>query len=69
MQKIEELTLYVIEQNTEIEQLKKQVKNLVKSVYGDVMSRNKYFKFYLTKNITKFGYNFEVIHNKEFSVV
>ncbi|GGD44012.1 hypothetical protein GCM10011514_04910 [Emticicia aquatilis] len=28
MQKIEELTLYVIEQNTEIEQLKKQVKTL-----------------------------------------
>ena len=30
--------------------LKKQVKNLVKYVYGDVMSKNKYFKFYLTKN-------------------
>ena len=30
--------------------LKKQVKNLVKCVYGDVMGKNKYFKFYLTKN-------------------
>jgi hypothetical protein len=29
--------------------LKKQVKNLIKSVYGDVLSRNRYFKFYLTK--------------------
>ena len=30
--------------------LKKMVKELVKSIYGDTMSRNKYFKFYLTKN-------------------
>jgi hypothetical protein len=30
--------------------LKKQIKNLVKSVYGDVLSKNKYFKFYLTKS-------------------
>jgi hypothetical protein len=26
------------------------VKQLVKSIYGDTMSKNKYFKFYLTKN-------------------
>lgn len=30
--------------------LKKLVKSLVKSVYGDIMSKNRYFKFYLTKN-------------------
>ena len=30
--------------------LKKMVKELVKSIYGDTMSKNKYFKFYLTKN-------------------
>ena len=30
--------------------LKKMVKDLVKSIYGDTMSKNKYFKFYLTKN-------------------
>lgn len=30
--------------------LKKMVKSLVKSIYGDTMVRNKYFKFYLTKN-------------------
>ncbi len=30
--------------------LKKQIKNLIKSIFGDVMNRNKNFKFYLTKN-------------------
>lgn len=30
--------------------LKKVVKNLIKEIYGDVFSKNKYFKFYLTKN-------------------
>jgi hypothetical protein len=30
--------------------LKKLVKDLIKSIYGDTMSKNKYFKFYLTKN-------------------
>ena len=30
--------------------LKKIVKNLIKEIYGDVFSKNKYFKFYLTKN-------------------
>ena len=30
--------------------LKKIIKNLIKEVYGDVFSKNKYFKFYLTKN-------------------
>jgi len=30
--------------------LKKVVKNLIKEIYGDVFSKNEYFKFYLTKN-------------------
>lgn len=30
--------------------LKKEIKNLIKSIYGDVLNKNKYFKFYLTKN-------------------
>lgn len=30
--------------------LKKIIKNLIREVYGDVFSKNKYFKFYLTKN-------------------
>jgi hypothetical protein len=30
--------------------LKQIVKGLIKSIYSDTMSRNKYFKFYLTKN-------------------
>ncbi len=30
--------------------LKKVVKNLIKDIYGDVLNKNKYFKFYLTKN-------------------
>ena len=29
--------------------LKKHVKSLIKSLYGDVINKNKYFKFYLTK--------------------
>jgi hypothetical protein len=30
--------------------LKKYVKNLIKEVYGDVLSKNKFFKLTLTKN-------------------
>ena len=30
--------------------LKKHVRALIKSLYGDVINKNKYFKFYLTKN-------------------
>ena len=30
--------------------LKKVVKNLIKDIYGDVLNKNKHFKFYLTKN-------------------
>jgi hypothetical protein len=30
--------------------LKKYVKDLIKEVYGDVLSKNKYFKLSLTKN-------------------
>ena len=45
-----EVNLYVKEHmDFKSPKLKKQVKNLIKSVYGDVLSKNKYFKFYLTK--------------------
>lgn len=30
--------------------LKKLVKSLIKSIYGDIINKNTYFKFYLTKN-------------------
>jgi hypothetical protein len=30
--------------------LKKITKNFVKEIYGDVFNKNRYFKFYLTKN-------------------
>lgn len=46
-----EINLFLIqEMDFKSLKLKKQIKNLVKSIYGDIMSRNKYFKFYLTKN-------------------
>jgi hypothetical protein len=46
-----EINLFLIEEiDFKSPKLKKLVKNLVKSVYGDTMSKNKYFKFYLTKN-------------------
>ena len=46
-----EINLFLIEPlDFKSPKLKKQVKNLIKSVYGDVLSKNKYFKFYLTKN-------------------
>ena len=46
-----EINLFLIEPlDFKSPKLKKQVKNLIKSVYGDVLSRNKNFKFYLTKN-------------------
>jgi hypothetical protein len=45
-----EINLFLIEPlDFKSPKLKKQVKNLIKSVYGDVLSKNKYFKFYLTK--------------------
>lgn len=46
-----EINLFVLEpMDFKSSKLKKYVKNLIKSVYGDVMNKNKYFKFYLTKN-------------------
>lgn len=46
-----EINLFVIEpMDFKSPKLKKYVKNLIKSVYGDVMNKNKFFKFYLTKN-------------------
>ena len=45
-----EVNLYLIEQiDFKSPKLKKIVKNLVKEVYSEVFSKNKYFKFYLTK--------------------
>jgi len=46
-----EINLFVLEpMDFKSPKLKKYIKNLIKSVYGDVMNKNKYFKFYLTKN-------------------
>ena len=30
--------------------LKKSLKNIIKEIYSDILTRNEYFKFYLTKN-------------------
>ena len=46
-----EINLFVLEpMDFKSPKLKKYVKNLIKSVYGDVITKTKYFKFYLTKN-------------------
>jgi hypothetical protein len=46
-----EVNLFLInEMDFKSPKLKKMVKQLVKSIYGDTMNKNKYFKFYLTKN-------------------
>lgn len=46
-----EINLFLINEiDFKSPKLKKLVKSLVKSVYGDIMSKNRYFKFYLTKN-------------------
>jgi hypothetical protein len=46
-----EINLFVLEtMDFKSPKLKKYVKNIIKSVYGDVLNKNKYFKFYLTKN-------------------
>lgn len=46
-----EITLFI---NQEIDfkspKLKRQLKNIITNIYGDVLKGNKYFKFYLTKN-------------------
>ena len=46
-----EINLFLLQEvDFKSPKLKKLVKDLVKSVYGETMSKNKYFKFYLTKN-------------------
>ena len=46
-----EINLFVLESmDFKSAKLKKLVKNLIKEVYGDVFSKNKYFKCFLTKN-------------------
>lgn len=46
-----ELNLFLLEPlDFKSPKLKKQVKSLIKEIYGNSMSKNKYFKFYLTKN-------------------
>lgn len=46
-----EITLFLLEPiDFKSPQLKKNVKNLIKDLYGDVLNRNKYFKLFLTKN-------------------
>jgi len=46
-----ELNLFLIDEiDFKSPKLKKEIKNLIKSIYGDVLNKNKYFKFYLTKN-------------------
>jgi len=46
-----EINLFLINEiDFKSPKLKKIVKNLIKSIYGDIISKNKYFKFYLTKN-------------------
>jgi len=46
-----EINLYL---NTEIDfksvKLKKSLKNVVKEIFNDVLNKNSYFRFYLTKN-------------------
>lgn len=45
-----EINLFLVQRiDFKSPKLKKLVKNLVKCIYSDLMSKNKYFKFYLTK--------------------
>jgi len=46
-----EINLFVLEpMDFKSPKLKKSVKNLIKEVYSDVFSKNRYFKCFLTKN-------------------
>lgn len=46
-----EINLYLLEEiDFKSTKLKKSLKNLIKEIYNDVLIRNEYFKFYLTKN-------------------
>lgn len=46
-----EINLFLIKKiDFKSPKLKKLVKSLIKSIYGDIINKNPYFKFYLTKN-------------------
>ena len=46
-----EITLFLIKEiDFKDTTLKRKLKTIIKGVYDDVLTKNKYFKFYLTKN-------------------
>jgi hypothetical protein len=46
-----EINLFLLEKmDFKSPKLKRIVKSLIKLIYGEIMNKNKYFKFYLTKN-------------------
>lgn len=46
-----EINLYLIEEiDFKSLKLKKSLKNLIKNIYDEVLNKNDYYKFYLTKN-------------------
>jgi len=46
-----EINLFLLEpMDFKSQKLKKHVKSLIKEIYNDTINKNKYFKFYLTKN-------------------
>lgn len=46
-----EINLFLIDEiDFKSTKLKKSLKNIIKELYSDVLTKNEYFKFYLTKN-------------------
>jgi hypothetical protein len=46
-----EINLFLINEiDFKSTKLKKSLKNIIKELYSDVLTKNEYFKFYLTKN-------------------
>ena len=46
-----EINLFLIQEiDFKSTKLKKSLKNIIKEIYSDVLTKNEYFKFYLTKN-------------------
>ena len=46
-----EINLFLIDEiDFKSTKLKKSLKNIIKQLYSDVLTKNEYFKFYLTKN-------------------
>ena len=46
-----EINLFLIQEiDFKSTKLKKSLKNIIKEIYSDILTRNEYFKFYLTKN-------------------